>query len=917
MAASAGAIRAGSAFVEIFARDGQFQQAMTRVRTRITQLGTIMRQAGTGMTLGGAAIAAPMVLALRQASGFQDALNEARTAAALTAAEVDKIKQKATELSAAGVGSQSGIAQAMTQLVKAGMPLEEVLNGAGEAVVKFAKNTGVETTRAAEIVQGSMTLFGVSAEKATDILKAAADASNTDVPHIVQGFSQVAKVAESAGQDMDTTASALAILSNNMTDGSDAGTSLKTMLQRLRTGAGEAEDGFNQLGLSVSSFRDATGRSLPIGQQMDILKSKLDGVDAVAKDQILFKIFGSDAIRAAEIFLDTGSAGFAKMQEAMSKSMTNADAFDIKMSGISGTFERISNAAERVSNAFADALGTETLAAFEQEIVGVAGTVGKLITAFPELSRAAAMLAGGLLVAGGAAIVGGMAFQGLGFAMRTLQGILPVIPALFTPVGLAIAGVTAGIAGGVMVARTLSPAFKAETDAIGAALARLDFGAAWELMRVDLAMALNSMSQTAAQSFDFLKNTAAAAGSFVADKLIEGFDKFLSVFGIDMLRLQEGFQKLGIFIRWAFDWSFPISKMQDAIRKVEAEIDRARAEGPTASARAKRRDEQRVAAAKQRDEAGNARDAGFDAVREELMKDHERALKRALGQTDVSKPTIGTQETKKLIDEMMKTMRVPMQGFPAAASERAGKKQLDVQAVDAVANKEKGISSAGNFSGVGLNIGPELSRMEDPAKRTADATEQTAEAVRQLVAKGGVVSDLHDNQRSELVNRAASLKKDIVGLAMNSGDEAEAQLQAKVAELKDVQNDLTALDAFRGFKSADPQAIAAASADSNMSAADLLEKIALGEFSNSRMTPQLAAPPAVAMETVAPRAPDIQANVTQGTATAVEASKTGVDFRQIGSEIVAAVNAGTEVSKLMLNVLTRIADKKTPGLAFQ
>ena len=889
MAASAGAVRAGSAFVEIFTRDTQFQQGMTRIRTRLTQLGTMMRQAGTGMTLTGGAIAAPMVMALRQASGFQDALNEARTAAGLTAAEVEKIKQKATQLSAAGVGSQSGIAQAMTQLVKAGMPLEEVLDGAGEAVVKFAKNTGVETTKAAEIVQGSMTLFGVSAEKATDTLKAAADASNTDVPRMVQGFSQVAKVAESAGQDMETTAAALAILSNNMTDGSDAGTSLKTMLQRLRTGAGEADDGLKELGLSVGSFRDSTGRSLPIGQQMDILKSKLDGVDAIAKDQVLFKIFGSDAIRAAEIFLDTGSAGFAKMQEAMSKSMTNADAFDIKMSGISGTFERISNAAERVSNALADALGTGTLAAFEQGIVGVVGTVGRLITAFPEVSQAAAMLAGGLIVTGAAAIAGGMALQGVGGALRILQNVLPAIPALFTPIGLAVAGVGLGIAGGIMIARELSPAFKQETDAIGAALMRLDFGAAWDLMRIDMAMALNSMSQTAYQSFDFLQNTAAAAGSFMADKLVEGLDRFMGVFGLDVLRLQEGFQKLAIYQRAAFNWDFWRNGMDSAIAKVEADIDAARARAPTADARAKQRDEKRGDAAKARGEAGKKRDAGFDAVRVELAKDHERALKRALGSAEASKPQTGVKEAKQFVDEMLKTMRIPMLAAGQLAAEPAGGGNSRTAVVDAgkVARAEPmGISSAGNFSGVGLDIGPELGRLEDPAQRTAVAAEQTAEATRKLAEKGGLISDLHDGQRGNLAKRAEELQG---SMGLGNLNDTPADRQRKVDELAQVQSDLAAMDAFR-----------AARAQPGVPA--------LGEVQLPAATPQ-----ALAMEAIAPRAPAMQQRIEQGTGAAKDAISISEKFSAGFDRLATAVDKMTETAIKGNEYLKTIAQKVGNG----
>jgi hypothetical protein len=84
------------------------------------------------------------------------------------------------------------------------------------------------------------------------------------------------------------------------------------------------------------------------------------------------------------------------------------------------------------------------------------------------------------------------------------------------------------------------------------------------------------------------------------------------------------------------------------------------------------------------------------------------------------------------------------------------------------------------------------------------------------------------------------------------------------------------------------------------------------------MNPPMAATvPAIAMETVAPRAPSVQANAAAGMETAIGAAQTGITFEQIGSEIVAAVNAGTEVSKQMLSALNKIAEKKSSELAFQ
>ena len=127
MAASAGAIRAGSAYVEIFARDGQFQQAMSRIRTRMMTLGTQLRQAGTGMMIGGTALGAPFIFAARTAAAFS--LQMARVKANTGATEQQFASLNA---SAKGLAVQFGrapeeVAGAMSELAKAGLDAEGVM----------------------------------------------------------------------------------------------------------------------------------------------------------------------------------------------------------------------------------------------------------------------------------------------------------------------------------------------------------------------------------------------------------------------------------------------------------------------------------------------------------------------------------------------------------------------------------------------------------------------------------------------------------------------------------------------------------------------------------------------------------------------------------------------------------------------
>jgi hypothetical protein len=109
-------------------------------------------------------------------------------------------------------------------------------------------------------------------------------------------------------------------------------------------------------------------------------------------------------------------------------------------------------------------------------------------------------------------------------------------------------------------------------------------------------------------------------------------------------------------------------------------------------------------------------------------------------------------------------------------------------------------------------------------------------------------------------------------------------------------------------------AIVLMAADPNSTAGDLL---ALG--GNAAMAgaaTEQAAQPAVAMDAVAPRAPGVQRAAAQGIQAATETSQIGIAFRQIGSEIVAAISEGTGVSKSILSVLTKISEKRPTEAVF-
>jgi TP901 family phage tail tape measure protein len=459
----AGGVRAGSAYVEIFAKDGKFQQALDRVQAKLQQTGASMRKWGTQAAMGGALFGAPMVMAMGYFAAFDDVLKATQASTGATAAEMQKLRDAALTMSESLGIDPTQVASGFMELLKAGMSLEQVLGGAGEAAIQFAEVSGMAVSEAAVVMADAMAVFGVSGEKAANTLSAAADSSSTDISGMAQSFAQVSAVAGLANQSIEDTAATLAILANNGIKGSDAGTSLKTMLMRLMAPADDAIGALGQLGLSVASFRNADGSMRPMVEIIGTLTNSMAGLNQSAKDDIFRRIFGSDSIRAAAVLTKEGVAGFESMRTTMDQAMPVGEKFMAMMDSISGSMKALWASVKRVAVVFGEALAP-SFKAFAEAGKWVAGVVKEMLARFPILSK---ILAGGaftMVALGTAAIAGGIGLQVLSSAINVVTSVVRILPMLFSPVGLVILAIAGAIALVVMAIRALSPAFKKATD---------------------------------------------------------------------------------------------------------------------------------------------------------------------------------------------------------------------------------------------------------------------------------------------------------------------------------------------------------------------------------------------------------------------------------------------------------------------
>lgn len=330
--------------VTVKLKDG-VSSGLSRVNNALTSpLGML------GVGAGAMGIGGLITNSATKAMDFDAQISTIKALTGMQGAEVESIRQHALELGKSTKFSALEAAQGMTELLKAGIDVKDVLGDASKAALDLAAAGDLSLTEAAEIMSTSMNAFGMKdPTKAANLLAGAANASATDVHEMKYALSQVSNVAGGLGLTMADVSTGLAVFAQNALKGSDAGTSMKTMLQRLIPTTKPAIEAFAKVGLleadGGSAFYDAQGKIKSIEQIADLLHSSMKDLTKEQQSTLLNDMFGSDAIRGGLVLIKEGAEGIRKMRQEMTKFTASSVATE-KLNNAKGAIEQLRGAFE-------------------------------------------------------------------------------------------------------------------------------------------------------------------------------------------------------------------------------------------------------------------------------------------------------------------------------------------------------------------------------------------------------------------------------------------------------------------------------------------------------------------------------------------------------------------------------------------
>ncbi|MGA1812766.1 phage tail tape measure protein [Frondihabitans sp. 4ASC-45] len=308
---------------------------------RLAQQRESFDKLGKGLLSIGAVAAASVAISVKKFADFDQAISNVQAATHASAATMGQLRDAAIDAGAKTVYSATEAANAIEELSKAGLTSKDILGGGLAGALNLAAAGGLEVADAAQqtaITLKQFNLNGSQASHVADLLAAGAGKAVGDVSDLSAALGQAGLVANQTGLSVEETTGVLAAFADKGLLGSDAGTSLKTMLQSLTPSSKEAADEFKKLGISAYDAQgDFVGIADFAGQYQQALK-KLSPEQQATASKI---IFGSDAVRAANVLYTEGASGIEKYINQTNDTGYAAETAAIKLDNLKGDLEQL------------------------------------------------------------------------------------------------------------------------------------------------------------------------------------------------------------------------------------------------------------------------------------------------------------------------------------------------------------------------------------------------------------------------------------------------------------------------------------------------------------------------------------------------------------------------------------------------
>lgn len=189
--------------------------------------------------------------------GFQDQMARVKAISNASSKNFEMMRKEAARLGATTKYSASQAAAALENLVRNGLDARKATK-ALSSVLELAGANAIELAEAADIVTNTMNMFSLSVDelnRVNDVLSKTTASSATNLTDLYEALKYAAPTANLFGINIEEVNAALGVLANQGIKGSQAGTTLRSILNSLVKPSAEAAKVLGNLGIDEVSIK--------------------------------------------------------------------------------------------------------------------------------------------------------------------------------------------------------------------------------------------------------------------------------------------------------------------------------------------------------------------------------------------------------------------------------------------------------------------------------------------------------------------------------------------------------------------------------------------------------------------------------------------------------------------------------------
>lgn len=424
-----------------------FTQGTATAADKVTAVGTAFTGVGKTLTTN---VTLPLLgvgtAGLKVASDFEKSMSGVKAITGATGEQFEALEQTAIELGATTAFSANEVANAMTEMAKAGWDTQQIIDGmAGVLDATAASGENLDTV--ATIIADSITGFGLAAKdsgRVANLLTQAANSGTIGIYDLGESFKYIAPIANSMNYSIEDVTTALTAFSTAGIKGSQAGTTLRTMVTRLVKPTDKVALAMEQLNIQVAN---ADGTMKPLDQLLSEMRVSFSGLTDEQKSFYAATLAGQEGMSGLLTLMNMSQEEYDAIAASMENASGVADETASTMQdNLQSSIEQLGGALESL----AITLGKHVIPYVRDFVVWLTSLVEKFVSVDEQTQKTILVIAGIAAAIGPVMLVIGGLITHLGSlmgAITTLKTMIATGSGTFLGMTGPVAIVVAAIAG--------------------------------------------------------------------------------------------------------------------------------------------------------------------------------------------------------------------------------------------------------------------------------------------------------------------------------------------------------------------------------------------------------------------------------------------------------------------------------------